>query len=124
MRKIILLSIAILFSFTAFSQDFSNKGKEFWLCFPNHIPSGNVVGQMTIWITSDQASSGTVTITNGSFPAIPFTVAANGIVPISIPHNLAHIFNAESGLIIQKSIKIKVDAGQPAVGTPIAAAHG
>ena len=115
MRKIILLSIAILFSFTAFSQDFSNKGKEFWLCFPNHIPSGNVVGQMTIWITSDQASSGTVTITNGSFPAIPFTVAANGIVPISIPHNLAHIFNAESGLIIQKSIKIKVDAGQPAV---------
>ena len=119
MRKIILLSIAILFSFTAFSQDFSNKGKEFWLCFPNHIPSGNQtntpVGQMTIWITSDQASSGIVTITNGSFPAIPFTVAANGIVPISIPHNLAHIFNAESGLIIQKSIKIKVDAGQPAV---------
>ena len=119
MRKIILLSVAILFSFTAFSQDFSNKGKEFWLCFPNHIPSGNTpntpVGQMTIWITSDQASSGTVTITNGSFPAIPFTVAANGIVPISIPHNLAHIFNAESGLIIQKSIKIKVDAGQPAV---------
>ena len=114
MRKIILLAIIFVTSVAAFGQDFSNKGKEFWLCFPNHIPNGAAVGQMTIWITSDLASSGTVTITNGSFSA-NFSVAANGIVPINIPHNLAHIFNAESGLVIQKSIKIKVDPGQPAV---------
>ncbi|MEO6254087.1 MAG: PKD domain-containing protein [Ferruginibacter sp.] len=114
MRKIILLAFVFFTSFTAFGQDFSNKGKEFWTCFPNHIPSGAAVGKMTIWITSDQASSGTIALTNGSF-ATTFSVAANGIVPIDIPHNVAHIFNAESGTVIQKSIKIKVNPGQPAV---------
>ena len=113
MRKTLLLAIIFLTTFTAFGQDYSNKGKEFWTCFPNHIPSG-ANGQMTIWITSDLASSGTVSITNGSFSA-PFSVAANGIVPINIPYASAHISNAESGLVIQKSIKITVDAGQPAV---------
>ena len=114
MRKILLLAVVIATSFNAFGQDFSNKGMEFWTCFPNHIPSGAATGQMTIWITSDLASSGIVSITNGSFSA-PFTVAANGIVPINIPYANAHISNAESGLVIQKSIKIKVNAGQPPV---------
>ena len=114
MRKYVLLALVFLTSFTAFAQDFSNKGMEFWTCFPNHIPSGAVLGQMTIWITSDRASSGTVTISNGSF-STAFTVAANGIVPINIPYANAHISNAESGLVIQKSIRIKVNAGQPPV---------
>ena len=113
MRKIVLLAFIFFTGFTAFGQDFSNKGTEFWTCFPNHIPSG-ANGQMTIWITSDQASSGTVTISNGSFSA-PFSVAANGIVPINIPYANAHISNAESGMVIQKSIRIKVNPGQPAV---------
>lgn len=113
MRKVILLALVFLTSFTVFGQDFSNKGTEFWTCFPNHIPSGSN-GQMTIWITSDQPSSGVVSITNGSFSA-PFSVAANGIVPINIPYANAHISNAESGMVIQKSIKIKVNPGQPAV---------
>lgn len=117
MRKLYLFStlvLTFLLSRTiADAQDFSNKGKEFWLCFPNHIPSG-ATGQMSIWITSDRASSGTVTITNGSFTA-PFTVAANGIVSINIPHSLAHLSNAESGIVNQKSINVKVNPGQPAV---------
>ncbi|MEO6541163.1 MAG: hypothetical protein ABIN74_09245, partial [Ferruginibacter sp.] len=85
MRKIILLALVFFTSFTSFGQDFSNKGMEFWTCFPNHIQSGAAPGQMTIWITSDLASSGTVAITNGSYSA-NFTVAANGIVPINIPY--------------------------------------
>ncbi len=113
MRKIILLAITLIAISSASAQDFSNKGKEFWLCFPNHIPSGPN-GQMNIWITSDQASSGVVSISNGTF-TVPFNVTANGIVPINIPHSLAHISNAESGMVIQKSIKITVDPGQPAV---------
>ena len=114
MRKIILLSIAILFSFTAFSQDFSNKGKEFWFCFPSHVPSGLVLGRLQVWITSDQASSGTVTVTNGSFSA-NFTVLANGITSVEVPYTAAHISNAETGTILQKSIKLAVNVGQPPV---------
>ena len=95
------------------AQDFSNKGKEFWFCFPNHIPSG-ANGSMSIWITSDQASSGTITMTNGSFSA-NWSVPANGITSVNIPHSLAHISNAESGTIIQKSLKLSVNTGQPPV---------
>jgi gliding motility-associated-like protein len=117
MRKIILFFIAALFSFTAFSQDFSNKGKEFWLCFPNHVPSPNTAnptGRMSIWITSDQASSGTISMTNGAFNAT-FNILANQIQEIDVPFATAHIFNSESGSVIQKSIKISVNPGQPAV---------
>jgi IgGFc binding protein len=114
MRKIILLSIAVLFTFTAFSQDFSNKGKEFWLCFPSHVPSSNNA-TLSIWITSDQASSGTVTMTNGAFSGT-FNIVAGGLQEIQIAWAAnTHITNAESGAVIQKSIKVAVDPGKPAV---------
>jgi gliding motility-associated-like protein len=51
---------------------------------------------------------------NGAFTA-NFNIAANGLQEIQIPHGIAHISNAESGLVIKKSIKIKVNPGQPAV---------
>jgi gliding motility-associated-like protein len=114
MRKIILLSIAVLFTFTAFSQDFSNKGKEFWLCFPSHVPSSNNA-TLSIWITSDLASSGTVTMTNGAFSGT-FNIVAGGIQEVQILWAAnTHITNTESGAVIQKSIKIAVDPGKPAV---------
>ncbi|MEI2737412.1 MAG: PKD domain-containing protein [Chitinophagaceae bacterium] len=69
---------------------------------------------MSIWITSDRASSGTVTMTNGAFSA-PFNIPANGLQEIQIPHATGHISNAESGIVIQKSIRIKTDPGKPAV---------
>ena len=53
-----------------------------------------------------------ITMTNGTFSA-PFSVAANGITSVNIPYGLAHISNAESGMVIQKSLKITVDPGQP-----------
>ncbi len=118
MRKFKLLStllLAILCGSSMFAQDFSNKGKEFWLCFPQHVPSGTLA-TLSVWITSDKASSGTITMTNGAFSA-NFTVNAgnNYLQQIQIPHSVAHISNGESGIIIQKSIRVKVNAGQPAV---------
>ena len=116
MRKLFILSTLLFFLLLgdkSYSQDFSNKGKEFWFCFPNHIPSGSN-GSMSIWITSDQASSGTITMTNGAFTA-NWSVPANGITSVNIPHSLAHISNAESGMIIQKSLKLSVNTGQPPV---------
>lgn len=114
MKKIILLPFLLLIAAKTFSQDFSNKGKEFYLCFPQHVPSANVLATLSIWITSDKASRGTITMANGAFSST-FNIPANGLQEIQVPHNLAHISNAESGMVIQKSIKVKVDPGQPAV---------
>ena len=118
MRKLLRLStLLLLASFwgsASYSQDFSNKGKEFWLCFPQHVPSGNNLATLSIWITSDRASSGTITMANGAFTA-NFNIAANGLQEIQIPHGFAHISNGESGTVIKKSIRIKTNAGQPPV---------
>ncbi|MBL0274402.1 MAG: hypothetical protein IPQ06_15380 [Chitinophagaceae bacterium] len=114
MRKFYLLStlvLTILIGRTSNAQDFSNKGKEFWLCFPQHVPSSNLA-TLSIWITSDRPSSGMVTMTNGAFSA-PFNIPANGLQEIQIPHGTGHISNAESGMVIQKSIKIKLTPGSP-----------
>jgi len=118
MRKFYLLStlvLAILLGRTSYAQDFSNKGKEFYLCFPNHVPNGNNMASLSIFITSDKASSGTITMANGAFSST-FNIAAYGIQEIVINFNAnIHISNGESNTVIQKSIKIKTDAGKPAV---------
>ncbi|MBI5372271.1 MAG: PKD domain-containing protein [Sphingobacteriales bacterium] len=117
MRKLLRLSTLLLAIFTgtnSYTQDFSNKGKEFWLCFPQHVPSGSNLATLSIWITSDKASSGTITMSNGAFSA-NFSIVANGLQEIQVPHWAAHISNAESGMVIKKSIKVKVNPGQPPV---------
>ncbi|MBL0182860.1 MAG: hypothetical protein IPP96_11445 [Chitinophagaceae bacterium] len=118
MRKFVLLSLAVILFATASAQDFSNKGKDFYLCFPQHVPSGTLAS-LSIWITSDKASTGTVTMASGAFSAT-FNIAANGLAEIQVPFNVAHISNGESTTefatqILKKSIRVKVDPGKPAV---------
>ena len=102
------------------AQDFSNKGKDFWVCFPQHVPSGTQLATLSLFITSDQASSGVVTMPNNAFTA-NFNIAANGLQEIVIPWNAAiHIANSESTTetvtnISKKAINIKVNPNQPAV---------
>lgn len=121
MRKTLLLAFIFLTSFTAFGQNFSNKGKEFWFCFPQHVPNSNAnFATLSIFITSDQASSGTITMPNGAFSGV-FNITANGIQEIQIPWNPSiHIRNSESSnetttQILKKAIHIKTNPGQPAV---------
>ncbi len=121
MRILYLLIILTLtlFSGTSLAQDFSNKGKDFYLCFPQHVPSSNNA-TLSIFITSDKASSGTITMPNGAFSGT-FNIPANGIQQVQIAWSTnIHISNAESSngvtnQILKKSIRIKVDAGKPAV---------
>ena len=116
MSRYLLLLIAVCVTATSFSQDFSNKGKDFYLCFPQHVPSGNSLATLSIYITSDVPSTGTITMANGAFSATFNINAGNFLIQsIPIPHAAAHISNAESFMIIKKSIRIKVDAGKPAV---------
>lgn len=116
MRKSLLLTI-FSFAFVCLNaQDFSNKGKEFWLCSPTHVDGSNLA-TVSIFITSDLASSGTITMPNGAFTAT-FNIAANGIQEIQIPlssYPNVKIRNYESNQILKKSIHIKVDDGKPPV---------
>ena len=72
------------------AQDFSNKGKDFWLGYGNHVRmfrtpnTQNPAEQMQIYITSDVSTTGTVTIPGIGFTSA-FTVTANQISTIDIP---------------------------------------
>lgn len=114
MRKFYLLStlvLSLLFSSIVKAQDLSNKGREFWLCFPAHIPSGGELASMALFITSDKNSSGTITVNGFS---TTFSVTANQIAgPISIPYSSAYISEVNS--VVNKGIHIKVNNGQAPV---------
>ena len=89
MRKFYIVStltIAILCSSKSFAQDFSNKGKEFWLAYCYHVGmTGGGVPVMTLYLTSDVATTYTVevygvtTISSGS-------IAAGQVIPVTIPN--------------------------------------
>ena len=63
MRKVLLLLFALVAASSAYTQDFSNKGKEFWIGYGNHVRmyQGNSQ-QMVLYITSDVSTNGTVSI--------------------------------------------------------------
>ena len=69
--------LIILLCITTYTtaQDFSNKGKDFWITYPAHIDGSS--SAMGIYITSDVAASGTIYV--GSSKTIPFTVSANSV---------------------------------------------
>jgi gliding motility-associated-like protein len=93
MRKVLLLLMLLLTACLAFSQDFSNKGKEFWIGYGNHVRmyQGNTQ-QMVLYITSDVNTSGIVEIPGLSFTT-PFSVTANQITTVNIPQNA--VLNSE-----------------------------
>ncbi|RFZ92847.1 PKD domain-containing protein [Mucilaginibacter conchicola] len=102
----------------AAAQVTSNAGNEFWTAFPTHVPDVNPDGsaalaKFSIFITSNQASSGTVTA--GSFTQ-HFTVAANGVTEILVPRPGIYIEDAEGNRVLPgRGIHITTDAGQPAI---------
>ena len=60
------------------SQEFSNKGKEFWLTYPAHVDgTGSVMG---LYITASVNTTGTLELAGG--PPLTFTVQANVVTRI------------------------------------------
>jgi len=115
MRKFYLpftLVVSLLAVVCSNAQDFSNKGRDFWLCFPSHVPSGNSLAEMYIYITSDANSSGVITY-NGQTQN--FTVTANTVTTVPIIRAAAYISDAESNTPVNKGIEVKVNPGQPSV---------
>lgn len=117
MTRFLFFSLLVLPGYFSAAQDFSNKGKDFWLCFPSHVPNERLgtiyYAKMSLFITADKASSGTVSI-QGIFNT-SFTVASGQVTEIDIPYSAAHISPAEAGNVIRKGIHVQVDKGKPAV---------
>jgi gliding motility-associated-like protein len=111
MRKLFFLSALLFITIKVCGQDFSNKGKDFFLCFPSHVPNPNADAEMYIYITSDHNSSGVITY-NGQTQT--FAVIANTITTVPILRSAAYIAETES-MPVNKGIRVKVDNGQPAV---------
>ena len=75
MLKRIIILLLFFTSATGFSQDFSNKGKDFWIAYPAHIDGTS--SAMGIYITSDVSATGSITV-GGT--VLTFTLAANSVV--------------------------------------------
>ncbi|MGF2412322.1 PKD domain-containing protein [Ferruginibacter sp.] len=90
MRKFLLLSISFVISIITYCQDFSNKGKDFWVGYGNHVRMFNAgaAETMQIYLTSDVSTTGNVSITSVGFNQ-NFTVTANQITVVNIPRTAA-----------------------------------
>ena len=106
-----ILSVYVL---VAKGQTTSNEGLDFWAVFPTHIPtSPTTLAKMSLYITSQQNSSGKVSIGDQNSD---FNVLANQIVEIPIDYDLAHLDYSLSNTVIKnKGIHIKVDPGKAKV---------
>lgn len=112
MRKSGLLCI-ILFTLLTYSpaiaQDFSNKGKDFWVIYTGHVDGTN--SRMALYITSDQNATGTVSVAGN---VINFTVAANQVTTVrltntSTPSNSVAYNSQITGIGTNKGIHIVTD---------------
>jgi len=112
MRKIGLhaaILFALLYTNTVMSQDFSNKGKDFWVIYTGHIDG--TTSRMALYITSDQNATGTVSVAGNT---IPFTVTANQVTTVrltntSTPSNSVAYNGQTTGIGSNKGIHIVTD---------------
>lgn len=94
MPRLFLFAVLILFQLSAFSQDYSNKGKDFWIAYGNHvrmfenITAGNQAEKMQLYMTSDVNTTGTLQIPGINLTA-SFTITANQITTLDIPRSAA-----------------------------------
>jgi gliding motility-associated-like protein len=75
MRKILLLLIVLSISISGFSQDLSNKGKDFWVGYGYHqVMTGNNAQNMVLYFATEAITNVTVSI-----PGIGYTQTFNNI---------------------------------------------
>jgi len=108
----ILLGVLLLSGLAGQAQDFSNKGKEFWLSYSYHVGMGGAGGNlpvMTLYLTSDVNTTysvavfGVTTLQTGS-------ITAGQVIQVNVPTN--YVINDE-GRFLNRAIH--VTAAQPIV---------
>lgn len=105
MRKLFVLTCLLGAFVCARSQDFSNKGKEFWIGYGNHqqMYAGNTQG-MSLYITSDVNTQVTVSIAGVGFLNV-YNITANQITTVTIPNTA--VLDAEG--LSNKGIHVVAD---------------
>jgi gliding motility-associated-like protein len=94
MRIRVIFFLLLLQSFlTLLGQDFSNKGKDFWIGYGNHVRMFNASSpgqyeKMQLYITSDMNTTGKIEIGSVGFSQ-SYSVTANQITTIDIPRSAA-----------------------------------
>lgn len=82
-----LLLIVVLASETAIAQNTSNKGRDFWLGYGNHVRGyANNTQKMAVYVTSDVSTTGNIEIPGIGYKS-SFTVTANSISTVIIPQS-------------------------------------
>ncbi len=103
----------ILVSINAFSQDFSNKGKDFWVGYGYHqVMGGNNGQEMVLYFATDQVTTVTVTIPGSGYSQTYTNIPANTIFTSNpLPKNGAQDARllTETGLPQNKGIHIVSD---------------
>jgi hypothetical protein len=101
------------------AQDFSNKGKEFWVVFPPHAPSNNSLAELSLYISSDKNTNGHIVINGDS---TPFNIIAFTPQEVILPRSKTYVSGAESAtvdslkkVVLNKGIKVIVTEGKPGV---------
>jgi gliding motility-associated-like protein len=91
-HTVTVITILICCTLTARTQNTTNSGTEFWTGYMLHNNGASTVGNgtdgrslMSLYITSAVNTSGTVTIADGSFAPMPFSVTANQVTIVTIP---------------------------------------
>jgi gliding motility-associated-like protein len=119
MKFILLLLISFVLFFTAGAQDFSNKGKDFWVGYGSHVnmygtggadPAGGGTQEMVLYFTSDVTANVTITIPSTGWTR-NYVVPANSVVESqSIPKTGADdVRLRKEGKFSKKSIHITSD---------------
>ncbi|MBI3140057.1 MAG: PKD domain-containing protein [Sphingobacteriales bacterium] len=112
MRKVIrhlVTLVLITGSLRLSAQDYSNKGKDFWVIYTGHIDGTS--SRMALYITSEFNASGTLSVGGSS---LPFTVTANQITTLrltnaSTPNNSLAYNGQVTGIGTNKGIHIVAD---------------
>ncbi|MEO0065711.1 MAG: hypothetical protein RI983_1037, partial [Bacteroidota bacterium] len=103
MKKFCFLFFIWLFAFNGTSaQDFSNKGKDFWLAYPAHIDG--TTSRMALYISSTENTNGVVELDGRT---IPFSVTANQATTVQISPAFYQVYNSQAdGTGVGKGIHI------------------
>ena len=107
MIKWLLVLLILCASFIGFSQDYSNRGKDFWVAYTGHIDGTS--SRMALYITSDQDAIVTVEVNGVS--STPVTALANKVTTIqltssSTPSNTLAYNSQSEGVGLKKGIHI------------------
>ena len=96
-------TMAFLLSVLFVTAQNSTQGTEFWFSFMEngYKYNGGSWVENNVMISAKRACSGTIAKPDGSLPAIPFSVSANGITYINIPE--AYAYNENNSEVVSNN---------------------